>query len=412
MLKNLALILVSVTLTLLLADMTLGLLAGEGWVGRRPGAEGPSDRRSRLEAIADLRNQSTNWFPTVPPKTFFNQHLLVNGTPTLPIAGVANAQVLGCNELGFYNHFDSDRYGFNNPDSAWDARLVDLVLVGDSFIQGDCVKQPDTIAGRMRASGITVVNLGGGGNGPLIELAALRELLPQIRARHVLWVFYAGNDLQNLGRELSDTILVRYLQPDFTQDLAGRSAALDAVLRSYVLERFSERLAGQPTVLPNIRRLVWKLRHQTRSEDPVDGGTAESSDVLVDRVEQLRRILRLAQQEAAQAGGQLIFVYLPNSDELPIDGGSKERASWALERRIAVLTAVGSLGIPIIDVTKDLAAAEDPAVWYPFANSNWHFAPNGYHRVAATILEQLAALQTSQAAAPTRHRDRSADAQR
>ena len=32
--------------------------------------------------------------------------------------------------------FQTDRYGFNNPDYEWDSKYTDYMLVGDSFTKG------------------------------------------------------------------------------------------------------------------------------------------------------------------------------------------------------------------------------------------------------------------------------------
>src|SRR5678815_2589951 len=105
----------------------------------------------------------------------------------MPASGIiANALEVLCSEGGPWRSYRTDRFGFTNPDSVWD-RPADLVLVGDSFTQGFCVPVEDSFAGRIRAVHPATVNLGGGANGPLIELATLVEFEPRARARGVLW---------------------------------------------------------------------------------------------------------------------------------------------------------------------------------------------------------------------------------
>ena len=33
---------------------------------------------------------------------------------------------------GYYSTYDSDRYGFNNPDEIWDISSHDVLLIGES----------------------------------------------------------------------------------------------------------------------------------------------------------------------------------------------------------------------------------------------------------------------------------------
>ena len=73
------------------------------------------------------------------------------------------------------------------------------MLVGDSFTQGACVNEPDTISGNLRKlnnNKNAVLNLGQSGNGPLIEYATLREYLPFKNVKRVLWIYYEDNDLK------------------------------------------------------------------------------------------------------------------------------------------------------------------------------------------------------------------------
>ena len=36
--------------------------------------------------------------------------------------------------MDIFQYFQSDRYGFNNPDKEWDSNEIELILVGDSFV--------------------------------------------------------------------------------------------------------------------------------------------------------------------------------------------------------------------------------------------------------------------------------------
>ena len=47
----------------------------------------------------------------------------------------------------------------------------------------------------------SVLNLGYGDDGPLLEYATLREYLPLTNTKKAIWVYYEGNDLDNLDTE-------------------------------------------------------------------------------------------------------------------------------------------------------------------------------------------------------------------
>ena len=115
-----------------------------------------------------------------------------------------------CNENGYYAIYNSDRYGFNNPDTEWDQSEIEYLLVGDSYLQGYCVNRPNDMTSVLRKlSNKSALNLGLGGNGPLIQYAGLREYLsPKVKRLSDL---FEGNDLENLSKELDNPILNKYL---------------------------------------------------------------------------------------------------------------------------------------------------------------------------------------------------------
>ena len=87
-------------------------------------------------------------------------------------------------------------------------------MIGDSFTHGACVNEPDTIGGNLRKNIKSggVLNLGQGGNGPLIEYATLREYLPLTKTERVLWIYYEGNDLWDLTWENNSETLKKTLE--------------------------------------------------------------------------------------------------------------------------------------------------------------------------------------------------------
>ena len=45
-----------------------------------------------------------------------------------PLSGIANRKTIHCNENGYYSIYQSDRYGFNNPDKEWDQKDIEFLL--------------------------------------------------------------------------------------------------------------------------------------------------------------------------------------------------------------------------------------------------------------------------------------------
>ena len=181
------------------------------------------DERSKFEIYKDLKKIDKNIQLSVYPITFLNeQHKIY------PLSGIANSKTIHCNESGYYSIYESDRHGFNNPDSEWDQNEIEYLLVGDSFTQGACVNRPHDIASVLRIlSKKPVLNLGYSSNGSLSEYATLREYLNS-NVKKVLWVFY-DNDIGELETELTiNKQLKNYINDlTFTQNLKLSQKKID-----------------------------------------------------------------------------------------------------------------------------------------------------------------------------------------
>jgi hypothetical protein len=93
------------------------------------------------------------------------------------------------------------------------------VLLGSDVTSGVCVPSSASVAGGLRTAGIDVLNLALPGDGPFIQLAALREFGVARSPKVVVWTFDESTDLANLAGELRSPALANYLRPEFTQRL-------------------------------------------------------------------------------------------------------------------------------------------------------------------------------------------------
>ena len=91
---------------------------------------------SEAFTIAKGKSENNDIVVTIQP----DQHYLRKDI--YPLSGISNSQTIHCNENGYYTLFESDRYGFNNPDDQWDKDNIEFFIVGDSFAMGECVNRP------------------------------------------------------------------------------------------------------------------------------------------------------------------------------------------------------------------------------------------------------------------------------
>lgn len=167
------------------------------------------------------------------------------------LANVANSRIVGCNESGYFNYWDSDEFGFRNPAKTYE-NYSDVLLIGDSFTEGACENETGTIAGYLRSSGLKISNLGKGGSGPLQQLATFVEYGPVYKTKKVVWIIFTGNDLHNL-REEKTSQLSAYLNASFTQSLFDNSEKVNEKLTDFLEKQISDSNVRMEKGLPLIR---------------------------------------------------------------------------------------------------------------------------------------------------------------
>ncbi len=103
----------------------------------------------------------------------------------------------------------TDANGFRNPS---DVEQADVVVVGDSFIEGLHVEAEELMTARLaKLLGRSVVNLGRTGYGPQQEWNVLRRFGVPLRPSVCVWAFYEGNDLQDLHEYDANQKNLRYI---------------------------------------------------------------------------------------------------------------------------------------------------------------------------------------------------------
>lgn len=273
-----------------------------------------------------------------------------------------------------------DAHGFRNPPGLDSA---DVVLVGDSFVEGLQVADGDLVSARLaKRLGAPVANLGRTGYGPRQELAVLERYAEGFGPRACVWFFYEGNDLQDLEAYEADRGRVMALRPE-------------SFKRAWYARSFARNSAG------------WLMRPGNRDGAPASeragvlaGGTAVffscgvhegKSEAVADRArpESLAK-LRAVFDEAADAcrarGMELIVAFVPAKfrvyrDLCRFDAGSPCPA-WPVDDLPGIVGEVArAAGVDFLDLTPALRAGAEagPLVYLP---DDTHWSAEG-HRVAA-----------------------------
>jgi len=359
------------------------------------------DTRDRIEVLVDAQSRGIDAVPALYPSALLEPQpggpvksmIRIDGAEILPLGGISNKLSVLCNELGDYVFYQSDARGFRNPKGTWRSPRLDLAIVGDSFAQGFCVQSHQHFVNLLRQHYPATLSLGMGSNGPLLELATLKEFLPSLKPKIVLWVYFEKNDLNELRHEARSPLLLHYLKAGFRQELNSKQAKIDHALLAYVekqklkaLRRQHERKsrrqspdAKKLTELAKLTTLRSSLGLISRQETLVEEEARANREV---DMALFKSILMQAKSTVESWGGSLYFVYFPQWERYASSKPLKVN-------RKQVLEIVTGLQIPLIDLHSTLRSHTDPLSLFPFRLFG-HYNADGNRLVAEAVLKQLA----------------------
>ena len=297
----------------------------------------------------------------------------------MPLGGISSVTTVACNESGKFLIYESDRHGFHNPKGLWNRNTWDVAAVGDSFTHGYCVPSDDNYVAQIRELYPGTLNLGMGGNGPLLNLASLLEFLPQLKPRFVLWFHFAGNDSQELEVERRIPLLMRYLNENesFTQELREKQTIVDELLIAQVETRLAQSETRDERAKQGERWRAWAKLSQVRN---LLGLTFAVKTLMSPRL--FRRILSKAKTTTEGWGGKLLFVYLPHWERYrPTLLGTSSHLDFVREE---VLGIAADSGISVLDIHEEFLKHGDPRSLYV-----GHFNEEGYEVVASAVIRAL-----------------------
>jgi hypothetical protein len=339
--------------------------------------------------VADIRAQGIEAVPVLSPYDLVltGKSLPAPGRRLLPLAGISRKTTVYCNECGDYAIYQADEQGFNNPQGIWPQAPLDILMIGDSFSHGACMPPGADLGSLLRQGGKKVINLGYAGNGPLLELGGIMEYAPALKPKVVLWLYFEGNDLTDLGKEKNCSFLTRYLQDGpYSQGLIHQQAAIDKAWTDH-LEK-SQDLARE-------ERKPWYYRHRWFLEFLRSFQLRELKQTIrkayssfheyfyQEQIQLFRQVMAKAQGAVRSWGGTLYFVYLPSYYRY-----AGKAQTYPLNQRDLIIANVQSLGIPLIDFHPTISNLSDPLAAFPF-RTNGHYTKKSYRMLAQQINTSL-----------------------
>lgn len=325
------------------------------------------DKRTLFQIYSDL-NEIENFVIPIRPNTY-----LKNSRQLFPLSGLSDSKTILCNENGYYAIYKSDRFGFNNNDQEWNNKKFEYVLIGDSFAQGECVNRENNIASVLKKlTNKSVINLGYGGNGPLINYATLKEYItPNIK--NILWIYYEGNDLSDLEKELKNSILRKYLyEKDFNQNLKEKQKNVNILNNELLINAINNKT--------NMSFNFFEFLKLNLTRSTIYAFIPSKYNPQYNLIPEFKKILVMADKLAKSNKSEFHFIYLPSYKRY------KFNKNFAYKN---VKEIVLNLDINFIDIHSEVfKKTDDPLSYFPFG-LNGHYTIEGYKKVAEIIYENI-----------------------
>jgi len=327
------------------------------------------DTRSKIDIYKELKKDDQNITVNASPSNLLNKENI----DIYRLSGKSNAKTIYCNENGYYSIYQSDRYGFNNPDEEWNKDLIEYVIIGDSFAHGACVNRPFDISSRLRdLTKKSVLNLGYGGNGPLIEYATLREYYPN-KVNKLIWLYYEGNDNYDLENELKNKFLKRYFyNQNYSQNLRNYQLKINKLVDELVLEYQSK---NKKTQIMYNKIISFIKLYKLRSSFLIKNQNKE-----IDIYGEFEKLTLLIKKFAELNNSELYFVYLPDIQRY-------KNNNYNNDNYLVIKKLIEDLEIEFIDIHKEVFMTQKkPLKLFPFRIYR-HYTVDGYNKIAYKIYQ-------------------------
>ena len=359
---------------------------------------------SKPALVRSMRSKGIDAYPAITSQIILMRNHLqplatLNGNSVLPLGGIAHKTTVFCREADDMITYKSDRYGFRNNDSLWDS-AIDIVAVGDSFVQGACMDENSHLVSALRNTWPNTLNLGSFGNGPLSNIATISEYALKKKPKYVLW-FYVANDLAiDLPLEERSNILATYMQrPEYSQNLFGAQEGIDQALSGFLLEEI-DRLEQEATPANGVMNFakLEKLQDKLRKlNDKVLAPPAPDFPEAFDYDRQQSidynrhsHIIAEAANRVHETGGELIFVLVPDARMYRPVGDPEALPSKHVQR---VIAGMAGLGIPTINLYEEFSQEKNPMKFFAGLGGYYgHFNKEGYKKAGSALVSQLTAI--------------------
>ena len=309
----------------------------------------------------------------------------------IPFRGPINKKSISCAEDLTYRLYENDKYGFKNSNEIYNKK-INSFLLGDSYAEGLCVLRDEDIAGNLNKKNINTVNFGVTGTGPLISLAILKEFGKHLKPKNIIYLYFEGNDLEDLKFEKNEKNLLKYLDTDHSVNYIDKYEEIKSFLEKAKIES-EQKLVG-----------IKEFQNDKIKDDIKENIKAHLKDIA--ELNNLKNILRysiLKQQEenydfelfysvikkmdfhAKDLKAKYYFVYVPSWSRYFT---KYTNVDALINLKDKIIKDLKKENIEIIDLTEFFDKTEDIKQYYPLGYVG-HFNAKGYAKISDIIANKL-----------------------
>ncbi len=355
------------------------------------------DLRTPEEVFFHFKNNNTNINPTFYYSSLFSSFKVFKEAKLMnsiiPFRGPINSQSISCAEDLNYRLIENDKYGFKNFNSIY-KKEINSIILGDSYAEGLCVNNENDIAGNLNKSKISTINLGVTGSGPLVSLAVLKEYGNLFKPKNSIYLYFEGNDLDDLNWEKEDTNLIGYLNDKHKVNYINNYKDIKIFLEKAAEE--SENIARARIKIKGYTKTIKKKKLDLFKEHLKDIAELNNLRNIIKfsilkkhnkkyDLNLFYQTIEIMNLETKKWKGNYIFVYIPTWSRY-FTTHTKEASKQKLKSEI--LKKIKSKGIKTIDLTEFFDSTENIKQFFPLGYLG-HYNKKGYAKIAEIISKEL-----------------------
>ena len=310
----------------------------------------------------------------------------------IPFRGPINKKSISCAEDLKYRIYSNDKYGFKNSNKIYDKK-INSFLLGDSYAEGLCVVSNEDIAGNLIKKEINTINFGVTDTGPLVSLGILKEFGEYFKPQNVIYLYFEGNDLDDLNFEKNEDYLLNYLENNFTINYLNRYEEIKDFLAKAKIESENRIFKKNYSEDINIMKKNFFDNFKSHLKDIIELNSLKN----IVRFSIIKRqidsydlnlfysIIEKMNFETKKWNGNYYFVYVPSWSRYFTKFTNKD-ASLNLKKDI--LNELRSKNINIIDLTEFFDNSQNIKKFFPLGYIG-HYNSNGYAKIAEIIEKHI-----------------------